>query len=60
MAKATLEVELEGDALAGALSTPDSAPRPFAGWIELAVVIEDWRDSARVADAAKGEVRCEE
>jgi len=47
--EATLELELkpesEAASPAGALLTPDGERRVFVGWLELASVIEDWRQT---------------
>ncbi len=46
---ARLELDLkpqsEAASPAGALLTPDGARRAFVGWLQLASVIEDWRQT---------------
>jgi hypothetical protein len=42
----------EEDLIAGELRSADGATRPFAGWIELLAVLEEWRASE--AGAAPG------
>ncbi len=47
--RATLELDLkpesEAASPAGALLTPDGERRAFVGWLQLASVIEDWRQT---------------
>lgn len=49
MTRATLELDLEpaseAASPAGALLTPDGERRRFTGWLQLASVIEDWRQT---------------
>lgn len=51
---ATLELQLqpesEAASPAGALLTPDGERRAFAGWLELASAIEDWRQTHEQPD----------
>jgi hypothetical protein len=46
---ATLEIAVEGEPLRGVLTDSRGQGRPFAGWIELASAIEDWRQDTRRA-----------
>jgi hypothetical protein len=60
-ATAAIELRLGAQAPEGVLIFPDGRSRPFAGWIELAAAIEDWRtgalpgaDRAEVTNAISG------
>jgi hypothetical protein len=50
--RATLEMELDGPAPAGALTTVDGRRLDFFGWTELAAAIETWRAETRLVAAA--------
>jgi hypothetical protein len=45
-----LETDIEREAPTGALITSGGRRRPFCGWIELASVIEDWRQPRNTMD----------
>jgi hypothetical protein len=44
-AEARLELEVESEVPAGRLTTGNGEVQEFRGWIELAAVIEDWRQT---------------
>jgi hypothetical protein len=52
--RATLEMDLEGNAPTGVLSGEDGTRLLFSGWVELASVIEQWRAAARGSARAEG------
>lgn len=43
----TLEMDLEGRAPEGSLTSVDGVRVEFSGWAELASTIEEWRSRAR-------------
>jgi hypothetical protein len=45
IAEATLEIELDPEAPAGALVTGQGERRTFSSWIEFAAAVEDWRQA---------------
>ena len=46
-ARVTLEMDLEGRAPEGSLTSVDGVRVEFSGWAELASTIEEWRARAR-------------
>jgi hypothetical protein len=47
----TLELELEGDRIAGHVLSGDGSKRPFAGWLGLAAALENVISDARPVPA---------
>jgi hypothetical protein len=49
-----LELDLTGEVIAGRLHHADEPPRPFSGWLELVVALDEARDrEGRRANANK-------
>jgi hypothetical protein len=51
-ATGTLEMDCEGRAPSGKLTSADGRAYPFLGWTELAAVIDEWRSEERAARLA--------
>jgi hypothetical protein len=52
---AVIEIDLDGTAPAGVLTSGDDCRYPFSGWVELAAAIEAWRVHERAPRKPTGE-----